>query len=258
MSYENIIFETRERIAQITLNRPQALNALNEPLLRELEMALKATEGTDEVDVVIITGAGRAFCAGMDLHALASWAKGGETDPLLLVSRVIERLRDLALPVIAAVNGPAVTGGLELVLACDIVLAAEGAVFGDTHARVGIMPGGGDSQLLPRLVGVVKAKEMLLASRLVSAAEAERIGLVARTLPHDKLMTETWDLARRIRDNDRNIVHRLKALINQGVRLDLNGGLMLERQEFNRYLKTGLPADFSDRVKAILEHKTGS
>lgn len=260
----NIIVDQRERIGQITLNRPQALNALNGPLLQELESALKEIEARDEMDALILTGAGRAFCAGMDLHALAGHPEtsgsgsGGEADLFSLVSGVIERLRGLKLPVIAAVNGPAVTGGLELVLACDIILAAEGAVFGDTHARVGIMPGGGDSQILPRLVGIVKAKEMLLASRLVSAAEAERIGLVARTLPQDKLMAEAWSLARSIRDNDRNIVRRLKSLINCGMGLDLNGGLSLERQEFHRYMQTGLPGDFAERVKAILGRKAGN
>ena len=258
MKYENLIFETRERISQITLNRPQAFNALNGPLLRELESVLKHVEDGDEADVVIITGAGKAFCAGMDLHALSDMQKSGKTDILQLVGDVIEKLRNLKLPVIAAVNGTAVTGGLELVLACDIVLAAEGAVFGDTHARVGIMPGAGDSQLLPRLVGTVKAKEMLLASRLIDAKEAERIGLAARTVPLDKLGTEAWSLAQSIRDNDRSIVRRLKTLINQGMRLDLNSALALERQEFQVYLKEGLPPDFVERVKIILAKKNHS
>jgi len=258
MKYENIVFETRERISQITLNRPKSFNALNGPLLLELGSALKHLEDKDEADVVILTGAGKAFCAGMDLNALADMQKSGNNDLLQLVGDVIEKLRSLKLPVIAAVNGPALTGGLELVLACDIVLAAEEAIFGDTHARVGIMPGGGDSQLLPRLVGTVKAKEMLLASRLVSAAEAERIGLATRTVPNDKLALESWGLAQSIRDNDRNIVRRLKALINQGMRLDLNSALALERQEFQVYLKEGLPPDFVERVKNILTKKNRS
>lgn len=258
MKYENIIFETRERISQITLNRPQALNALNGPLLQEVASVFKYLEDKDEADVLILTGAGRAFCAGMDLHALEAMQKSGKTDILQLVGDVIEKLRNLKLPVIAAVNGPALTGGLEMVLACDIVLAAEGAVFGDTHARVGIMPGGGDSQLLPRLVGMVKAKEMLLASRLIPAVEAERIGLVARTIPLDKLSTEVWNLACSIRGNDRSIVRRLKSLINQGMRLDLNSALELERQEFQAYLKKGLPPDFAERIKTILSKKAKS
>lgn len=258
MKYENIIFETRERISQITLNRPKSLNALNGPLLLELESVLKYLEDKDEADVVILTGTGKAFCAGMDLNALADMQKSGNNDLLQLVGDVIEKLRSLKLPVIAAVNGPALTGGLELVLACDIVLAAEEAIFGDTHARVGIMPGGGDSQLLPRLVGTVKAKEMLLASKLIDAKEAEHAGLTARTVPSDKLALEAWGLAQNIRDNDRNIVRRLKALINQGMRLDLNSALALERQEFQVYLKEGLPPDFVERVKNILTKKNRS
>lgn len=255
MKYENIIFETTGRISQITLNRPQALNALNGPLLHELESVFKYLEDKDDADVVILTGNGRAFCAGMDLRALEDMQKLGKTDVLRLVGDVIEKLRNLKLPVIAAVNGPALTGGLELVLACDIVLAAEGAVFGDTHARVGIMPGGGDSQLLPRLVGAVKAKEMLLASRLIPAIEAERFGLAARVIPLDKLLIEARDMACTIRDNDRSIVRRLKTLINQGMRLDLNSALELERQHFQEYLKTGLPPDFVERVNKILAKK---
>ncbi len=258
MKYENLVFETRERISQITLNRPKSFNALNGPLLLELESVLKYLEDKDEADVVILTGSGKAFCAGMDLNALADMQKSGNNDLLQLVGDVIEKLRSLKLPVIAAVNGPALTGGLELVLACDIVLAAEEAIFGDTHARVGIMPGGGDSQLLPRLVGTVKAKEMLLASKLIDAKEAERAGLTARTVPSDKLALEAWGLAQSIRDNDRSIVRRLKSLINQGMRLDLNGALALERQEFQVYLREGLPPDFVERVKNILAKKNRS
>ncbi|MBI4288471.1 MAG: enoyl-CoA hydratase/isomerase family protein [Chloroflexi bacterium] len=257
MKYENILLETRDRIARVTLNRPQALNALNGPLLTEVASSLQGIEEGDTADVLILTGAGKAFCAGMDLHALSTPDKKEVANLFLLVGRVIEQLRNLKLPVIVAVNGPAVTGGLELALACDIVLAGEGSVFGDTHARVGIMPGGGDSQILPRLVGMVKAKEMLFASRLVSAQEAERTGLAARVVAADKLQSEAWSLAESIRDNDPSVVRRLKRLVNEGMRLDLNGGLMLEQHEFQNYLRAGLPPDFIERVRAVLQRKTG-
>jgi len=253
MGYSHIIIERLDGIVKITLNRPEVLNALNTPLLTELKSALREVQTDPEADVVILTGAGRAFSAGMDLKALGRRPAPGEPDPLLLAVEVMDALQELDRPVIAAVNGYAITGGMELALACDIILASEKAILGDTHARVGIMPGGGNSQKLPRLVGAMKAKEILFASKFLSAQEALSLGLVNAVVPEEELENAALDLARRIRENDRNVVRRLKKLINQGMRLDLDKALMLERIEFMQCVQTRSPEELEARRGTILE-----
>jgi len=253
MKSKFVILEKRDRVAWLTLNRPEVLNALDTPLLLALRASLEAIARDQEIDVVVLTGAGKAFCSGMDLKALGQPRKAGEPDALQVAVEVFDMLEALDRPVIGAINGYAITGGLELALACDLLVASENAVFGDTHARVGILPGGGDSQKLPRLVGLPRGKEMLFASRFVSAREAEAWGLVSRVVPAEKLQEAVAELAGKISANHQPTVRRLKALVNQGRRLDLGSALMLERLEFHRGLQARRPEEVEERRPKVLK-----
>ena len=223
MDYKNLILEKKQGIARITLNRPEVLNAVNNQLLRELISALEDVATDDSVGVVILQGAGRAFCAGADLKSL--FGSGGEGERF---SRIAEMIEVMDKPVIAAVHGFAITGGFLLAYSSDMIIAAEDAVFADTHALWGLIPNGGESQRLPRLVGKMKAKELMFTSDQISAAEAERIGLVNKVVPRDKLDEATEDMARKLLNNSRNSIAVIKSLINRGMEVDFATGLKLE------------------------------
>ena len=182
-----LLTETADRVRTITLNRPEARNALNSALQRATAAALTAAETDDAVDVVILTGADPAFCAGLDLKELGGSAENlrDVLDPGDSPFTVLVRMTK---PVIGAVNGPCVTGGFELALACDFLVASERAAFADTHARVGLTPGGGMSVNLPQAVGLRKAKEMSLTGNYIDAAEAHRLGLVNVVVAHADLL----------------------------------------------------------------------
>src|SRR5690242_12272005 len=193
MSEPVILLEKHNGLAIVTLNRPEKLNALNAELRSQFCRTMQQLRADREIGCVIITGNGRAFCAGLDLKELNS-TQLRETGGVTFIS-VIE---DMEAPVIAAVNGFAITGGLELALACDIIIAAEHAQFADTHARVGVMPGGGMSARLPRAVGIRRAKELSLTGNYLSAQEAEPMGLVNRVVPRDQLLTTAHEMASQI------------------------------------------------------------
>lgn len=248
-----VLVEREDSVATITLNRPEVRNALNTPLLQELRHALEAIAGDDGVAVVILTGAGNSFCAGMDLKAIGAARAPGEPDPLLVAVDAFEVLEHLPQPVIAAINGPAITGGLELALACDILLAAQGAVLGDTHARVGVIPGGGNTQRLPRILGPSRAKELLFASDYMPAEEALRWGLVSRVVPAEALMDVARALARQIAANHPPTVRLMKSLINRGLRMDFGSGLALERAEFLRLLLGRQPSTVEVRRQMVVD-----
>jgi enoyl-CoA hydratase len=199
-----VLVDVRDRIATVTLNRPQARNALNTELMRALATAMREAGDDDRVDVIVLTGADPAFCAGLDLKELASSggnlsSGGGSGWDRTFWARVDK-------PVIGAVNGPAVTGGLELALQCDFLVASDRAVFGDTHAKVGVIPGGGMSILLPQRVGFAKATQMSLTGRFVDADEALRWGLVTFVVAHDELLAFTQGLAADVASGDRDAV----------------------------------------------------
>jgi len=223
MDYKNLILEKKEGIAEIILNRPEVLNAVDNQLLRELLSALEDVAIDDNVDVVILKGIGRAFCAGADLNSM--FGSGGEGEHF---SRVAEMIEVMDKPVIAAVHGFAITGGFLLAYSSDIVIAADDAVFADTHALWGLIPNGGESQRLPRLVGKMKAKELMFTSDQISASEAERIGLVNKVVPRDKLDEAAEELARKLLSNSRNSIAKIKSLINRGMEVDFATGLKLE------------------------------
>lgn len=190
--------ETNGVVRTLRLDRPKRRNALDEPTLRALVAALEAAEGDDETRAVILTGTDPAFCAGLDLNTFA-------TDPQALLDRHLDAwtsLRSMRTPVIAAVNGAAVTGGLELALNCHVLLASERAVFADTHTRVGIHPGGGITVLLAEAVGLRRARELSLTGRVLDAETAERWGLANRVAPHDQLMAVAGEMAAGICQGD--------------------------------------------------------
>jgi enoyl-CoA hydratase len=225
MPYNTMQVEKKDRIAVITLNRPP-MNAVNEELLNELVKVCEDIEKDDGINVVILTGAGKAFSAGRDLPAVMNGVEypGGPRYKVL---------ENLGKPVIAAVNGYCFTGSFELAMCADIIIASENAVFSDTHARFGIIPGGGQTQRLPRIVGSKKAKELLFTCDRISAKEAERIGIVNKVVPLEKLMEEAGKMAEKILKNIPETLSKMKSLINQSMNTDLETGLSIEASHHN-------------------------
>lgn len=197
---EPILLQSVEAgVGVLTLNRPTARNALNSELMAALAAGMAAMEADDAVDAVVLTGTDPAFCAGLDLKELATTGANLKGAP----GTGRGFWAPVSKPVIGAVNGPAITGGLELALQCDFLVASERAVFGDTHARVGVVPGGGLSVLLPQAIGVRRAKELSLTGRFLTAEQALAWGLVNHVVPHDQLLAFTLDLATSIAAADR-------------------------------------------------------
>jgi len=246
MTYENIILEKEGGIARIILNRPHALNAVTEGVLTDLVAALDNIEKDDSVQVVILTGAGKAFSAGRDVEGVLE----GREYPGAERYRALEALSK---PVIAAVNGACFTGSWELVLCADIIIASEKAVFADTHARFGIIPGGGQTQMLPRLVGTKKAKELLFTCEPISAHEAERLGIVNKVVPPEKLDDAAREMAEKILRNIPEAVRVMKRLINEGMKKDLETGLKLEAKEHTGPINPR--GDGRNRMAALLKKK---
>ena len=200
--------------ATLTLNRPQALNALSSALRRALIDALEALDRNDAVRVAILTGAGRAFTAGLDLKELAG--TGTNLSANVDAENVCAAIERFSKPLIAAVNGAAITGGFEIILACDIVLASEAATFADTHVKLAVTPGWGLSQRLSRRIGIHRAKELSLTARALSAREAAAWGLVNHVVPPDELLPRANDIARAIAQWKPEAVRAMKAIIDDG------------------------------------------
>jgi len=239
MSEAVVLIDKHEGIATVTLNRPDKLNALNRELRLGFCHAMQALRADPEVRAVIITGAGRAFCVGLDLRELGTGKSGIRDEGNATFVTVIE---DMEVPVIAAVNGFAITGGFELALACDMMIAAEEAQFADTHARVGVMPGGGMSARLPRAVGIRKAKELSLTGNYLPAREAERMGLVNRVVAKEQLLTAARELAQQIAGANQKIVRQMKRLYDLTTRTTLEDALRIEQdsfRDFNRQANLG-------------------
>jgi enoyl-CoA hydratase len=208
-----LLVEKSRGVTTLTLNRPEALNALNVALRRALADAFRELQKDGETRVVILTGAGRAFCAGIDLKELGSASRMSESGAA--EATVIEAMAEFEAPIIGAINGHAITGGFELALACDVLVASRAAVFGDTHARVGILPGWGLSVKLPRLVGIVRAKAISLTGNYVSAEEAERMGLLARVVAPAELIPACRALARDMLSCEPRALRGYKRLIDE-------------------------------------------
>ncbi len=218
-----VLVETAERIATITLNRPTVRNALSARLCRELRAATEAADRDEDVDVIVLTGADPAFCAGLDLREYAQLGRAPDG-----TSETILSIGELATPVIGAINGAATTGGLELALGCDFLVASERAYFADTHTRVGLLPGGGMSTRLPQAVGLRRAKQMSFTGDFVDAAEALRIGLVNHVVPHTDLLATAHRIATAVASNQRTQVVAMKQLYQQGTRMSFGEAFDLE------------------------------
>ena len=238
MAYECI--QTRiegEKVGVITLYRPQALNALNDQLMTELGQALQAFEADDKIGCMVITGSEKAFAAGADITAMAGYsfadAFGGD-----FITRNWEAIRHIRKPVIAAVSGYALGGGCELSMMCDFIIAADNAKFGQPEIKLGIIPGAGGTQRLPRAVGKAKAMDMALTARMMDATEAERAGLVSRVVPLDKLMEEALGTALVIASMPRLAVFAAKESVNRAFESGLSDGVMYERRLFHSLFST--------------------
>ncbi len=228
----NITYELNDHIATITINRPEALNALNINVLKELEQTLVTVENDPEAYVVVLTGAGKAFVAGADiaemkdLNAVEAKAFGE------FGNCVFYKIETLSKPVIAAVNGYALGGGCELAMACDIRIAGEKAKFGQPEVGLGITPGFGGTQRLPRIVGLSKAKELIFTADTISADEALRIGLVSAVVPQDELMDAAMTLAKKIASKAQVAVRQSKDAVNKGIQCDIATGIAFDAQAF--------------------------
>jgi len=232
MTYQNILVESRERVGFIRLNRPKQPNALNDALADELGAALRGFDADDTISAIVITGSDKAFAAGADIGAMAEWsyAKVYGDD---YITRNWDAIRRIRKPVIAAVAGYALGGGCELAMACDIIVAADSAKFGQPEVTIGTMPGFGGTQRLPRAVGKAKAMDWCLTGRMIDAAEAERSGLVARVVPAGELENEALALAGRIASHSLPVVMKIKEAINRAYESSLAEGLLFERREFH-------------------------
>jgi enoyl-CoA hydratase len=233
MSYENIIYEVEQGIATITFNRPKALNALNAALLEEFSQALGVIADDDAIRVLILTGAGdKAFVAGADISELATY------NPLTAKNfsqnghAIFAGLQALPIAVIAAVNGFALGGGTEIAIACDFIYASENAKFGQPEINLGLIPGFGGTQRLPRLIGANRAKELVFTGKMISAVEAERIGLANKVVPQDQLMAEVMQTAKEIASKGKVSLRAAKQAINHGLNSDLATGIHIEVEGF--------------------------
>ncbi len=258
MSYEFILTETKGRVALITLNRPKQLNALNPHLMQELGAALLAFDADDGVGAIVITGSDKAFAAGADIGVM----KDFDFQHAYLsnyITRDWEHIRSVRKPVIAAVAGYALGGGCELAMMCDIVIAAESAKFGQPEINLGVLPGSGGTQRLPRAVGKAKAMDMCLTARMMDAAEAERAGLVSRVVPSDKLMDEAMAVAEKIASYSLPVTMMVKEAINRAYESSLAEGVHFERRLFHAAFaledqKEGMAA-FVAKRKPVFRHR---
>jgi enoyl-CoA hydratase len=252
---ELVLVDVADRVCTVTLNRPEARNALSTALQREAGAALAAADGNPDVDIVILTGTDPAFCAGLDLRELGRDGGnlvGGADDPAVSPFAALWRMEK---PVIGAINGPCVTGGFELALACDFLVASERATFADTHARVGVMPAGGMSVFLPQVLGVRRAKEMSLTGNFMGAHEAFARGLVNHVVPHDELLAATRKLAGDIAGNDQPAVRSLKRLYDANARVTVGAAIDQEQETFRAWRID--PAEIERRRTGIVERGRG-
>ena len=250
---QTVRFEKKDNIALVTIDRPEALNALNSTVIAELEQVVTELENDGTVRAMILTGEGRSFVAGadigeqypLDLDGGRRWGQRG--------SALFRRMERLEFPTIAAVNGFALGGGCELAMSCDIILASEKAKFGQPEVGLGITPGFSGTQRLPRRVGVAKAKELIFSGRMVKADEAERIGLVNAVYAPEALLDGAMEMARSFAKNAPIAVKYAKACIDRGMQTDIDSGIACENELFAMCFAT---ADQKEGMSAFLEKRT--
>jgi enoyl-CoA hydratase len=251
MTYQNILVKSENGIAVVTLNRPQALNALNTQLMDELAHAIDGFESDDKIRCIVITGSEKAFAAGADITEMTSknFVDVYQRD---FISRNWERVASARKPVIAAVAGFALGGGCELAMMCDFIIAADNARFGQPESNLGIGPGAGGTQRLTRAIGKSKAMEMCLTGRMMDASEAERSGLVARVVPVADLMYETMKTAQKIASLSRNAALMVKECVNTAYETTLAEGIHFERRLFHALFAT---EDQKEGMRAFVEKR---
>jgi enoyl-CoA hydratase len=251
---ELILTRTEGPVGIITLNRPKQLNALNDQLMDELGVALKSFDSNPDIGCIVLTGGEKAFAAGADIAAMASWsfsdAFRGD-----FITRNWETIRRIRKPVIAAVAGFALGGGCELAMMCDFIIAADNAKFGQPEIKLGIIPGAGGTQRLPRAVSKAKAMDLVLTGRMIDATEAERSGLVSRVVPADKLMDETLAAALTIAGYSQLAVMAAKEAVNRAFESPLSDGIIFERRLFDAMFAT---ADQKEGMDAFLHKRAAS
>ncbi|QQE88001.1 enoyl-CoA hydratase [Azotobacter chroococcum] len=254
MTYENLLLEMHGKVALITLNRPQALNALSPALTAELSALLDALEADDGVAALVLTGSGKAFAAGADIKAMKDWSYMDvyKSD---FITASWERLASFRKPSIAAVAGYALGGGCELAMMCDFIIAADSARFGQPEITLGTIPGAGGTQRLTRFIGKAKAMDMVLTGRLMDAQEAERCGLVSRLVPADKLIEEALAAAGKIAQMSAPIAMMAKESVNRAFETGLAEGIRFERRLFHSTFAT---EDQKEGMAAFVEKRQPS
>jgi enoyl-CoA hydratase len=253
MQFKNIIYEKKDGVAWIIINRPQVMNALDIESRKEILAALQDADSDKDVRVVVLTGSGdKAFCAGADLRIFREMNAYEARDYVKLAKQVARTIETLSKPVIAVVKGYALGGGLELVLACDLVIASEDAKFGQTELNVGLIPGVGGTQRLPRVIGIRRAKEMIYTGQIIDAEEAYRLGLVNKVVPAEKLNETLNELLMQIKSKSPLILKLAKQAVNKAFEADLASGLDYESELFVYCFTT---EDQKEGVKAFLEKR---
>jgi enoyl-CoA hydratase len=254
MNCENILYSQDDGIAKIAVNRPEKRNALNQGVRMKLRQVLNEIENDDNIRVAIITGSGdKAFIGGADITELKDMNPiACESRASTLGQQLYTDLENLKVPIIAMINGFCLGGGCEIAMCCDIRIASETAKFGQPEINIGIFPGGGGTQRLPRLVGWGKAKELLYTGRIIDAAEAERIGLVDKVVPPTELEPAVMELARTIASKSPVIIKMLKKTINKGMYSNLPDGLSYEKSTFSLCFAT---KDHTEGIAAFLEKR---
>jgi len=254
--YNTLIYEKAGSVSTLTLNRPDKMNALNPELFDELLVAMKAINEDDEVRALILTGAGRAFCAGADLGMIQNLGKDNFMPKfrrlIQKVQAVTNAIEGLEKPVIGAINGPAIGGGLDIAIACDLRIASDKAVFSEAFIRLGLVPDMGATFRLPRLVGIARAKEIILTGDTITATEAEKIGLVNRVVPADKLMEEARKWAEKLAAGPPLAIKAAKQLINNAASTNLHSALADEMLAQCQLITT---QDHQEGLRAFLEKR---
>jgi enoyl-CoA hydratase len=252
MEFKNLVVEKKEGVGIISVDRQKALNSLNKEVLDELDVAVANLDSDTEVDVLIITGKGKAFVAGADIAAMSTMSHLDGRDWGRFALDVFRKIEMANKPVIAAVNGYALGGGCELALSCDMRIGSTKAIFGQPEVKLGITPGFGGTQRLARLVGTGKAKELIFTGEMINAEEALKIGLVNHVVAEEELLDKAIEIANKIRANSQLAVRFAKSAINRGIETDLETGMEIERDLFGLCFAN---EDQKEGMKAFLEKR---
>ena len=253
MDFENTLYETEDGIATITINRPKALNALNKQAVQEISSRLDEAEEDETVKVIVITGAGdKGFCVGLDLKSVKGISAVDGMNLSLRGQKLTKKIEELRKPVIAAINGYALGGGLEMAMSCDLRIASDNARMGQTELNVGLIPGWGGTQRLPRLVGRAMAKELIFTAKMIDAKTAKQLGLLNEVVPPDELKSAVKKFAAELITKPPVGLQLAKQLINSSIETDLTKGLVQEAQAFGVLAST---EDFDEGVAAFIEKR---